>query len=165
LPILFIEPSCQAMICDDWERLLPGDGDAAAVAAAARSGLGLVADAATAGRLRFAAGGRAVVHPHCHERAVFGADETLRALRCIPDLDLTVLDAGCCGMSGVFGYRKERYELSVQVAERALLPAVRAAGRQDHVLATGTSCRAQIGDLAAVSARHPLELLAERLLT
>jgi Fe-S oxidoreductase len=152
------------MVCDDWERLLPGDAAAAEVAAAARSGLALVADAAVAGRLRFAAGGRAVVHPHCHERAVFGADDTLRALRCVPDLELTVLDAGCCGMSGVFGYRKERYELSVQVAERALLPAVRAAGRHDAVLATGTSCRSQIGDLAGRPARHPLELLAERLL-
>ncbi len=164
LPIVFIEPSCQAMVCDDWERLLPGDAAAAEVAAAARSGLALVADAAVAGRLRFAAGGRAVVHPHCHERAVFGADDTLRALRCVPDLELTVLDAGCCGMSGVFGYRKERYELSVQVAERALLPAVRAAGRRDAVLATGTSCRSQIGDLAGRPARHPLEFLAERLL-
>jgi len=165
LPIVFIEPSCQAMVCDDWQRLLPGDHDAAAVAAAARSGLALVADAAEAGRLHFAPGGRAVVHPHCHERAVFGPDDTLRALGCVPGLELTVLDAGCCGMSGVFGYCKERYELSVQVAERALLPALRAAGADDAVLATGTSCRAQIGDLAPRPARHPLELLAERLLT
>jgi Fe-S oxidoreductase len=165
LPILFIEPSCQAMVCDDWERLLPGDGDVSVVAAAARSGLAQVADAAAAGRLRFSAGGRAVVHPHCHERAVFGIDDTLRALRCVPDLDLTVLDAGCCGMSGVFGYRKERYALSVQVAERALLPALRAASRNDAVLATGTSCRSQIGDLAALPVRHPLELLAARLVT
>jgi len=73
-----------------------------------------------------------------------------------------VLDAGCCGMSGVFGYRKERYELSRAIAERALLPAVRAAG-DDPVLATGTSCRAQIGDLAGRPALHPAELLAERL--
>ena len=105
-----------------------------------------MADAAEAGRLRFAPGGRAVVHPHCHKRAVFGPDDTLRALGCVPGLELTVLDAGCCGMSGVFGYRKERYELSVQVAERALLPALRAAGADDAVLATGTSCRSQIGD-------------------
>jgi len=103
------------------------------------------------------------VHPHCHERAVFGVGDTLRALRCVPDLELRVLDAGCCGMSGVFGYRKERYELSVRIAERALLPAVRAAAGDDAVLATGTSCRAQIGDLAGRPARHPLELLADRL--
>ncbi len=165
LPIVFIEPSCQAMVCDDWERLLPGDDDAAVVASAARSGLALVADAAAAGRLRFAAGGSALVHPHCHERAVFGVEDTVRALRCVPELELTVLDAGCCGMSGIFGYRKERYELSVRIASRALLPAVRGAGREVAVLATGTSCRSQIGDLAARPARHPLEFLAERLTT
>jgi Fe-S oxidoreductase len=165
LPIVFIEPSCQAMVCDDWERLLPGDDDAAAVAAAARSGLGLVADAAAAGGLRFRAGGSALVHPHCHERAVFGIEDTLRALRCVPELELTVLDAGCCGMSGVFGYRKERYDLSVQIASRALLPALRGAADEVAVLATGTSCRSQIGDLAARPARHPLEFLAERLTT
>jgi len=68
-------------------------------------------------------------------------------------------------MSGVFGYRQERYEMSVRIAERALLPALRAAGADDALLATGTSCRAQIGDLSARPARHPLELLAERLLT
>ena len=164
LPVVFVEPSCQAMVCDDWRRLLPGDAAAAAVAAAARSALGLVADDAAAGRLRFAPGGRAVVHPHCHERAVFGADDTVRALRYVPALDLQVLDAGCCGMSGVFGYRKERYELSVRIAERALLPALRAAGADAALLATGTSCRSQIADLADRPARHPLELLAERLL-
>ena len=164
LPIVFVEPSCQAMVCDDWQRLLPGDHAAAAVAAAARSALGFVADDATAGRLRFAPGGRAVVHPHCHERAVFGADDTLRALRRVPDLDLTVLDAGCCGMSGVFGYRRERYELSVRIAERGLLPALRTAGADQALLATGASCRSQIADLAARPAYHPLELLAERLL-
>jgi Fe-S oxidoreductase len=123
-----------------------------------------VADDAAAGRLRFLPGGRAVVHPHCHERAVFGADDTVRALRCVPGLDLQVLDAGCCGMSGVFGYRKERYELSVAIAGRALLPALHAAGADAALLATGTSCRSQIADLADRPARHPLELLAERLL-
>jgi Fe-S oxidoreductase len=165
LPIIFIEPSCQAMVRDDWERLLPGDGDAVAVAVAARSGLALVADAAAAGRLRFRAGGSALVHPHCHERAVFGVEDTLRALRCVPELELTVLDAGCCGMSGVFGFRKEHYDLSVQIASRALLPALRGVSDEVAVLATGTSCRSQIGDLAARPARHPLEFLAERLTT
>ncbi|HMK91986.1 MAG TPA: heterodisulfide reductase-related iron-sulfur binding cluster, partial [Thermoleophilia bacterium] len=164
LPIVFVEPSCQAMVLDDWQRLLPDDPDVRAVAAATRSALGLVAEAADAGALRFAPGGRALVHPHCHERAVCGVADTERALRAVPDIELTVLEAGCCGMSGVFGYRKERYELSVAIAERALVPAVRAADGEVAVLATGTSCRSQIGDLAARPAAHPLEFLAERLL-
>jgi len=74
-----------------------------------------------------------------------------------------VLDAGCCGMSGVFGYEAEHYELSVAMAERVLLPAARAVGPETALLATGTSCRAQIHDLAGRRAVHPLEFLAARL--
>ena len=163
--IAFVEPSCLAMVADDWQRLLPGDAAAEAVRAAARPALSLVADAAAAGRLSFESGGEALLHPHCHERAVFGPDESERALRAVDGLDLRVLDHGCCGMSGFFGYKKARYELSVAVAERALLPAVRAAGPGVAVLATGTSCRSQIGDLAARRPLHPLEFLAGRLVT
>jgi FAD/FMN-containing dehydrogenase/Fe-S oxidoreductase len=163
--VVFLEPSCLAMALDDWHRLLPRDPDVAAVSEAARWAPAVVADEAEAGRLRFRPGGAALLHPHCHERAVVGPDDTVRALQAVPSLDLTVLDAGCCGMSGVFGYRAERYELSVAIAERALMPAVRAAGGEVAVLACGTSCRTQIGDLAARRALHPVEFLAQRLLT
>ena len=133
------------------------------MAAAARPALALVADLAEAGRLRFRAGGRALLHSHCHEKALSFAAATERALGAVPDLDVEVLDAGCCGMSGVFGYEAEHYELSVAMAERALLPAVRAEGPETAVLATGTSCRSQIHDLAGRRAVHPLEFLAARL--
>ena len=66
-------------------------------------------------------------------------------------------------MSGVFGYEAEHYDLSVAMAERVLLPAVRAAATAATVLATGTSCRTQIGDLTARDALHPLVFLAQRL--
>ena len=81
----------------------------------------------------------------------------------MPELRLEILDAGCCGMSGVFGYEAEHYDLSVAIAERVLLPAVRAAAADSAVLATGTSCRTQIADLAARRAAHPLVFLAGRL--
>ena len=161
--IAFVEPSCQAMALDDWFRLLPGDERVAAVAAATRSGLGLVADLAASGRLRFAGPAAAVVHPHCHEKALWGPGETERALRAVPGLDLQLLDCGCCGMSGVYGYQADHFALSVAMAERALLPAVRAAAPATAVLATGTSCRSQIADLSGRRARHPLEFLAEHL--
>jgi Fe-S oxidoreductase len=161
--ILFVEPSCLSMVRDDWRRLLPGDERLALVAAAARPALGLVADLAAAGRLHFRAGGRALLHCHCHEKALGFAADTGRALRAVPGLEVDVLDAGCCGMSGVFGYEAEHYDLSVAMAERVLLPAVRAAGPHTTVLATGTSCRTQIGDLSARRAVHPLVFLAGRL--
>lgn len=162
-PVLFIEPSCLSMVVDDWPRLLPGDPRVAEVAAAARPASALVAELAEAGRLCFRAGGRAVLHEHCHEKALAFGDVTRRALRAVPDLDLEILDAGCCGMAGVFGYGAEQYAASLAMAERALLPAVRAEGPETVVLATGTSCRSQIRDLAGRAALHPLEFLAARL--
>lgn len=161
--IAFVEPSCFSMVVDDWARLLPGDERVALVAGMARLGQALVAEDAAAGRLRFAGGGHAVFHPHCHERAIAGLDGSLEALGAVPDLDLQVLDAGCCGMSGVFGYEAEHYATSVAIAERALLPAVRGARADCAVLASGTSCRAQIRDLAGRSAAHPLVFLYGRL--
>jgi Fe-S oxidoreductase len=68
---------------------------------------------------------------------------------------------GCCGLAGNFGVEKGHYEVSVAVAEHALLPAVRAAGEKAVVLADGFSCRTQLADLAGVRARHLAELLAE----
>ena len=161
--LLFIEPSCLSMVGDDWRRLLPDDPRVAEVAAAARPALALVADRAAAGRLHFRAGGRVLLHSHCHEKALSFAAATGRALGAVPDLEVEVLDAGCCGMSGVFGYEAEHYALSVAMAERVLLPAVRAEGPETTVLATGTSCRTQIHDLAGRPAIHPLEFLAGRL--
>jgi Fe-S oxidoreductase len=161
--IAFVEPSCHSMAGDDWARLLPGDERVALVAGAARLGQALVAEDAAAGRLRFAGGGRAVFHPHCHERAVAGLEASLSALGAVPGLDLEVLDAGCCGMSGVFGYEARYYATSAAIAGRALVPAVRGAGTDVAVLASGTSCRAQIRDLAGRCAVHPLVFLRGRL--
>jgi Fe-S oxidoreductase len=161
--LLFIEPSCLSMVRDDWRRLLPHDPRVAEVAAAARPALALVADHAEAGRLHFRAGGRALLHSHCHEKALSFVAATERSLAAVPGLEVEVLDAGCCGMSGVFGYEAEHYESSVAMAARMLLPAVRAEGPESVVLATGTSCRSQIHDLAGRPAVHPLEFLAARL--
>jgi len=161
--ILFVEPSCLSMIRDDWARLLPGDPRVAEVAAASRPALALVADLAAEGRLHFRAGGRALLHSHCHEKALGFAGATVAALAAVADLEVEDPDAGCCGMSGVFGYEAEHYALSVAIAERRLLPAVRAAGRESAVLATGTSCRSQVRDLGGRAALHPLEFLAGRL--
>jgi Fe-S oxidoreductase len=103
-----------------------------------------------------------VLHGHCHQQALMGVGGTAAALRLIPDLDVAVLDAGCCGMAGSFGFEKEHYNLSVRIAGLALLPAL-AAAADATVVAPGTSCRHQIRDLAQRRALHPLEVLAEQL--
>ena len=106
-----------------------------------------------------AAPGKALLHAHCHQKALVGAKGSADALKLVPGLDVTVLDAGCCGMAGAFGYEKEHYDLSVKIANLALVPAV-TAEPEATVIATGTSCRHQIRDLTGRTAMHPLEVLA-----
>ena len=83
-------------------------------------------------------------------------------LRLISGLDVQVLDAGCCGMAGSFGYEQEHYDVSVKIANLQLLPAL-ASRPEALVVAPGTSCRHQVHDLAGRRALHPLEVLAAQL--
>ncbi len=103
---------------------------------------------------------RILVHPHCHERSLVGVEPTLRLLRRIPGAEVIDLDAGCCGMAGSFGYEKEHYEISRQIGELKLFPAVRAADADTVIVASGFSCRQQIEHFTGRKALHPAELLA-----
>ena len=74
--------------------------------------------------------------------------------------DVAFVDSGCCGMAGSFGYEREHFDISLQMAERRLLPAVRDASGETVVVAPGTSCRHQIADATGRHALHPAELAA-----
>ena len=108
------------------------------------------------------------LHPHCHQRAEPPADDGLPTgvaateslLRAI-GFDVEVMEAGCCGMAGTFGYDAEHYELSMQVGELGVLPKARQAER---LVSTGAACRLQIRHGADKEATHPLVLIAEALL-
>ncbi|HET6233200.1 MAG TPA: FAD-linked oxidase C-terminal domain-containing protein [Longimicrobiaceae bacterium] len=104
---------------------------------------------------------RAVVHGHCHQKAIVGMGPTTEVLGRVEGLDFTVLDSGCCGLAGSFGYEKGHYDVSKAAGERVLFPAVRGAAPDDLVVAPGYSCRTQIGDFCdGRRALHPAELLA-----
>jgi FAD/FMN-containing dehydrogenase/Fe-S oxidoreductase len=105
--------------------------------------------------------GPVILHAHCHQKALWGADTSARMLRRVAGDMLTVLDSGCCGMAGSFGFTKDRYDVSMKIGELVLLPAVRRAGKKATIVAPGTSCRHQVHDGAGVRARHPMEVLAE----
>jgi len=105
---------------------------------------------------------RCLIHGHCHQKALTGVQGTAALLRRIPELDVRVLDTGCCGMAGSFGYEKAHYDVSVAIAQLDLLPALDA-DPQALVVAPGTSCRHQIKDLTPRRALHPLEVVANRL--
>ncbi len=102
-------------------------------------------------------------HAHCHQRSLWGAESSAKLLRRLCGDRLKVLDTGCCGMAGSFGFDKSKYDLSMRIGELSLLPIVREAPADAIIVATGTSCRHQVHDGAAKHAIHPIEL-ATRLL-
>jgi Fe-S oxidoreductase len=102
--------------------------------------------------------GQVLAHIHCHQQALVGHEDTATALGA-SGLDVRVLDAGCCGMAGSFGYDARHYDVSVAVGERVLLPAVRQAPVGSVVVANGFSCREQIHQLASRRARHFAEVV------
>ena len=163
---LFIEPRCLSMVRDDWRAAA-----AAATRASPRSPPPRARRSRSSptwprqGRLHFRAGGRALLHSHCHEKALgFAAATRARAGAPCPASRSRISDAGCCGMSGVFGYEAEHYELSVAMAERALLPAVRAgAARRRPCWRPARRAGRRSRDLGGRAAVHPLEFLAGRL--
>jgi FAD/FMN-containing dehydrogenase/Fe-S oxidoreductase len=165
-PIVGVEPSCLLTLRDEYLALLPGDERAEAVAGQARLVGDLLVEAIDAGDLALRpdsalAGRRIVFHGHCHEKAGVGTEGSRALLERIPGAGVTELDAGCCGMAGSFGFEAEHYELSRQVGELRLFPALRDAPPDAVVAATGVSCRQQIGHFAGRVARHPVVLVAE----
>jgi Fe-S oxidoreductase len=107
-----------------------------------------------------------LLHGHCHQKALWGVDSSAAFLRRIVGPRLRVLDTGCCGMAGSFGYDEKKYDLSMKIGELTLFPAVREARAKSEgvaVIAPGTSCRHQILDGTRVHAIHPIEL-ADRLI-
>jgi Fe-S oxidoreductase len=165
LPIIACEPSCILTIRDDYPALLKGDLRARAetVAQACQTFEQLMDHAlshAAQHQLHWHAGPTQIlVQPHCHERSLVGLTPILRLLRRIPGAEVIDLDAGCCGMAGSFGYEREHYEISRQVGEQRLLPAVRQAGPGAVIVASGFSCRLQIEHFTSRQALHPAELL------
>ena len=155
LPVLGLEPSCLFTLKDEFPSLLPG-----AEARALADRVYLI-DEFLAGRALPAAPlARTVhVHGHCHQKSFSAFGPALAALRQLPHLQVKPIAASCCGMAGAFGYQAETQEVSRAMAEAALLPAVRAAGADDLIVADGTSCRQQIRDLAGREAVHSIRVL------
>lgn len=103
----------------------------------------------------------ALAQIHCHQQATIGIEATGAALRAA-GLNAQILDAGCCGMAGSFGFDKIHYEVSLRVGERVLLPAVRHASPDTLIVADGFSCREQIRQRTPRKAYHFAELLSRQ---
>lgn len=162
--IVGLEPSCLLTLRD--EALVMGLGPRAEIVAGqALLFEEFVAREARAGRFTLelkAAEAPILLHGHCHQKAFGAVAPILEVLRLIPETKVELIESSCCGMAGSFGYEAGHYDLSMQMAEAGLLPALR---RQPDaiVVADGTSCRHQIADGAGRQALHVVRLL-ERLL-
>ena len=165
--IVGLEPSCLLSFRDEFLALRLGDGAERIAERALMIEEFLVRERA-AGRAPLALGAlrerRALVHGHCHQKAFDAARPVADVLRWIPELDVKAIETSCCGMAGAFGYAAHHFDISMRMAELALLPAVRDAADDTLVVADGTSCRHQIADGTCASGRrralHAIRVLA-----
>jgi FAD/FMN-containing dehydrogenase/Fe-S oxidoreductase len=103
------------------------------------------------------------IHGHCHQKALSGAHSSFQVLNIPENYTVTIINSGCCGMAGSFGYEKEHYDVSMQVGEDTLFPKVRNYNADTEIAAAGTSCRHQIFDGTKRIAKHPITILREAL--
>jgi Fe-S oxidoreductase len=162
VPIVGLEPSCILTLGDEFQSLIPGDPRTVRVGQASVDFETFVSRHAE----RFLGldwrpdQADVHVHGHCHQKAL-GAFENAPSCYGVTGAAVRVIDAGCCGMAGSFGYEHE--EVSRLIGEERLAPAVRAAPEGARIAAAGASCRAQIADLTGREALHPAEVLRKAL--
>jgi Fe-S oxidoreductase len=141
-PIVGLEPSCVSALRDELIGLFPHDANAQRLARQTHTLLSFLREKAPHWRPPRLER-RARVHGHCHHKAVLRWDQEQELIRSVlPDSE--VVDSGCCGMAGSFGYVADTYDVSLRIGERRLLPKVRETDRETLVVADGFSCRGQI---------------------
>ena len=160
MPFIFLEPSCASVFKDELLEFFPDDDRAKRL----KEQTWLLADwlAAKApewvpGRL---AGAHILLHGHCHHKAVFGGPASEIALLKRAGANVEAIKAGCCGMAGPFGFEADKFEVSKNIANDGLMPAVESAGPMTVLVADGFSCREQIEQLGHKQALHFAEVLA-----
>lgn len=163
VPIVGLEPSCVAVFRDELKNLYPNDENAKRLSAQMLTLPEFLQDRAKRAGYRLPQlHARAVVHGHCHHKALLNFDKETSLLEEL-GLSCNVLDSGCCGMAGAFGYEKEHYEVGIQCGERVLLPAVRSADGDELIISDGFSCREQIRQQTGRQALHVAEVLKQAL--
>jgi len=160
--IVGCEPSCILTLRDDYPDLL-GTKEAAALAERVLSLEEYLCRRIDAGEWQpeFSSAQRPVLlHGHCHQKSLVGSGPSLRLLKMPPGFVAQEVDSGCCGMAGAFGYETEHYDLSLQIGEMRLFPAIRSSAEDALIVASGTSCRQQIRHATGRAAVHLAEALA-----
>ncbi|HSF47544.1 MAG TPA: FAD-binding and (Fe-S)-binding domain-containing protein [Burkholderiales bacterium] len=155
VPVVGLEPACVAVFRDELINLFPNDETARKLS---RQSFMLSEFLVKAGYSPPRLKANALVHGHCHQKAVMGMSDEVKLLT-RTGVDFDVLDSGCCGMAGSFGFDKDKYAVSMKVGELVLLPEVRAAEKDTLIVTNGYSCREQIAQCTDRQALHIAELL------
>ena len=162
VPIVGLEPSCLLTLRDEFAAMLPGE-ETGELAGQAMLFEEFLAAENHAGRLNLPLKPlpqeRLLLHGHCHQKAFDQVSSVAEVLRLIPGAEVELIESGCCGMAGSFGYEAEHYETSMKMAELDLLPRVREANGEALIVADGTSCRTQIRHGAGCDALHVARVL------
>jgi FAD/FMN-containing dehydrogenase/Fe-S oxidoreductase len=165
-PVLFLEPSCWSMFVEDYRELKIENAEniAGRCFLFEKFVADLLAQEPEALRFKHESRSRGIlIHPHCHAKSILNPAFMATLAQRLPGRKATVLDTACCGMAGAFGALAEKYDLSLQVAQR-LLDQIDNQPPGTEVIASGTSCRHQITDLTNLRPKHMAECLADALL-
>jgi Fe-S oxidoreductase len=160
-PIVVLEPSCASVYRDELTNLLPNDTRAAKL----RDQTLLLSEFLVRHAPHYRPPQitqKMIVHGHCHHRATMGMHDEMTLLRAT-GAEVELLDSGCCGMAGPFGFEREKFELSQKLAERVLLPAVRRESESAMIVSDGFSCCEQITQNTSARPLHLAEVLAQGL--
>jgi len=162
-PVIFLEPSCWSMFVEDYRELKIGEAENIAPRCFLFEKFvdDLLAREPEALRFKERTA-NILIHPHCHAKSITGPGFMGKLAERLAGTKATVLDTACCGMAGAFGALAEKYDLSVQIAQR-LLDQIDNQLPRTEVVASGTSCRHQITDLTHHRPKHMAELLAKAL--
>ncbi len=157
IPVVGLEPSCVSVFRDEMANLLFDDEDAQRLSKQTKTLSELLL--ATEGWKPPKLHRRALMHIHCHSRAVLSAEAEHKLLQEM-GLDVQIPKVGCCGQAGSFGYEADHYDVAMKVGEQVLLPAIRKASPETLIVADGFSCREQVRHATNRWAMHPAEVLA-----
>ena len=165
IPVIGCEPSCLLTLRDEYPQLVR-DEKARKVAENTYMIDEFLIKLREGGKLAISMSKlkkKVLFQAHCHQKADMGTATSMAALRLAPGYQVELVNAGCCGMAGSFGYEKEHYDLSMKIGEEALFPTIRAKEDDWEIAVMGVSCRQQVEDGTGRKARHLAEVLADAL--
>ena len=167
LPVVGLEPSAILSFRDEYKRLVPNSVEVDAIADNAFLIEEFLANEIQIGALtadKFTKESKTIkIHNHCHQKALSNQKVTFDILNLPENYSVSIINSGCCGMAGSFGYEKEHYDVSMQIGELKLFPAIRKSEATTIIAANGTSCRHQIKDGTNRDALHPISILKNAL--